>query len=344
MLTVFDHLPDGLLDLSAADLHLKLPGPSLIHLPGRREQPLFVSVLLHGNEDTGWQAAQAVLRKYAESGLPRSLSLFIGNLEAARLGQRRLDGQPDYNRVWPGAAPTDGPEWRMMSQVVDDMARRQVFASVDVHNNTGLNPHYACVNVLDDAFLHLATLFSRTVVYFIRPVGVQSAAFAKLCPSVTVECGKAGSSGSLDHATSFLEACLNLSAFPGHPVAAHDIDLFHTIATVKVPENLSFGFGRPELDIDFIPDLDHLNFRELERGAVLAQILAPDRACLEALDEEGRDVALRIFDCSDGRIRLRQPLMPAMLTRDERVIRQDCLCYLMERLPYRPETTATSQG
>jgi hypothetical protein len=27
-------------------------------------------------------------------------------------------------------------------------------------------------------------------------------------------------------------------------------------------------------------------------------------------------------------------LMPAMLTRDERVIRQDCLCYLMERLPY----------
>jgi len=24
--------------------------------------------------------------------------------------------------------------------------------------------------------------------------------------------------------------------------------------------------------------------------------------------------------------------MPAMLTRDERVIRQDCLCYLMERI------------
>jgi len=25
-------------------------------------------------------------------------------------------------------------------------------------------------------------------------------------------------------------------------------------------------------------------------------------------------------------------LMPAMLTRDKRVIRQDCLCYLMERI------------
>ena len=28
------------------------------------------------------------------------------------------------------------------------------------------------------------------------------------------------------------------------------------------------------------------------------------------------------------------PVMPAMLTLDERVIRQDCLCYFMERLVY----------
>jgi hypothetical protein len=31
---------------------------------------------------------------------------------------------------------------------------------------------------------------------------------------------------------------------------------------------------------------------------------------------------------------LKKSLMPAMLTRDTRVIRQDCLCYLMERIPY----------
>jgi hypothetical protein len=33
----------------------------------------------------------------------------------------------------------------------------------------------------------------------------------------------------------------------------------------------------------------------------------------------------------DGKIRLRVPVMPSMLTLDERVVRQDCLCYLMER-------------
>ena len=55
-----------------------------------------------------------------------------------------------------------------------------MFASIDIHNNTGLNPHYGCVNRLDPPFLHLATLFSRIVVYFKRPLGVQSAAFASV--------------------------------------------------------------------------------------------------------------------------------------------------------------------
>lgn len=338
MLTVYHHLPEGLLQLPASRLHERLPGPALIHLPGRREQPLFVSVLLHGNEDTGWLAIQAVLRKYAQTGLPRALSLFVGNLEAARMGLRRLDGQPDFNRVWPGAPETEGPEYRMMRQVVDDLARRHVFASVDVHNNTGLNPHYACVNVLSQPFLHLATLFSRTVVYFIRPLGVQSAAFARLCPAVTVECGKAGSAGSVEHAATFLEACLHLSGFPLHAVTPRDLDLFHTVATVKVPEALSFGFGAHGQDIDFVPDLDHLNFRELERGAILGRTRPGSRACLLAVDEEGRDVGARLFDCGSDQIRLKKPLMPAMLTRDERVIRQDCLCYLMERLHYSPST------
>ena len=334
MLTVYQQLPEGLMGCPATRLHEKLPGPSLIHLEGRKGAPLFVSVLLHGNEDTGWQAVQAVLEKCAGTGLPRPLSLFVGNLEAARQGVRRLEGQLDYNRVWPGSEVGDAPETRMMQQVVDDMANRQVFASVDIHNNTGLNPHYACVNDLGQDFLQLATLFSRTVVYFLRPVGVQSGAFAKLCPSVTVECGKAGSSGSMEHAVQFLEACLHLSEFPDHPVPPQDVDLFHTVATVKVPDHLSFGFGPLGHDIDFVQDLDHLNFRELKRGAVFGHARAGVGACLQALDEGGADVGPRLFDCSQGEIRLQVSLMPAMLTRDERVIRQDCLCYLMERLPY----------
>ena len=332
MLTQYDTLPPGLLDLPASRLREVLPGPALIHLPGRRTPPLFVSVLLHGNEDTGWLAAQSVLRKYAATELPRALSLFIGNVEAARSGLRRLDGQPDYNRVWPGSEEARPAELAMMQQVVDAMRARGVFASLDIHNNTGLNPHYACVNRLDQPFLHLARLFSRIVVYFIRPRGVQSAAFAEVCPAVTVECGKPGTPGSVEHAAAFMEACLHLSEFPAHAVAPHDIDLFHTVATVKVPERVSFGFGVATADIDFVPELDHFNFRELAHGDRLGRVRTDSVARLQAFDENGEDIGDRLFDYRRDEIALTRPLMPAMLTRDERVIRQDCLCYLMERI------------
>ena len=146
-------------------------------MPGRRGEPLFVSILLHGNEDVGLLAIQQVLREHPGQPLPRALSLFIGNVEAARRGVRRLDHQPDYNRVWPGADEDGLPEHSMMRGIVDEMRRRRVFASIDLHNNTGRNPHYSCINRLEDRQLQLASLFGRTVVVFERPHGVQSMGF-----------------------------------------------------------------------------------------------------------------------------------------------------------------------
>ena len=336
LLQELDYLPEGLLSLEATELSAHLQGrPTLIHLAGRQQPALFVTVLMHGNETTGWEAVRELLPRFDVAGgdqpLPRSLSLFISNVTAAEAGLRRLDGQPDYNRVWPGCEQSGTPEHAMMQQVVEIMRRRGVFASIDVHNNTGLNPHYACVNVIDHRFLHLATMFSRTVVYFIRPCGVQSMAMADHCPAVTLECGKPGQAHGTAHALEYLNACLHLAEHPQHPVAAHDIDLFHTVAIVKVPVELSFAFGRPDGDIVFADDLDRLNFREIARGTALGRVRDGVGVGLAVCDEQGRDVAERYFCVEQGELRLRLSVMPSMLTRDERVIRQDCLCYLMER-------------
>ena len=329
MLTELNAMPEGLLELPATKLHKQLDGPTLIHLPGRHPEPLFVSVLLHGNEDTGWEAVRQLLTKYQGRELPRALSLFIGNVSAAKKGVRRLEGQLDYNRIWKG----DGDaEHKMAQQIIETMRQRRVFASIDIHNNTGLNPHYACINVRDHRFLHLAILFSRTVVYFISPDAVQSMAFSELCPAVTVECGKVGQQHSTEHALQFVEAALHLDHFPETSVSAHDYDLFHTVATVKVPESVSFGFEPQGGELAFSPDLDHLNFRELPGGTLLAQ-LHSETARLEAWDESGADVSTRFFVSDNGSLKTRLPVMPSMLTLNAEVIRQDCLCYLMERLP-----------
>jgi len=332
MLKIIDHYPDGFLDIEAQHLHSILPHPTLIHLAGHRQPALFVAILLHGNEDTGLKAIQQVLKKYAGRELPRALSIFVGNVTAAREGVRRLDGQPDYNRIWPGTEH-DAPEQQAMADaVVKEMQQRGVFASIDIHNNTGLNPNYACVNTLDQRFLHLATLFSRIGVYFIRPKGTQSAAFAKLCPAIAIECSKPGNPEGVVRAAEVVNACLHLTDFPVHSVAAHDLDLFHTIGLVKIPEHISFQFGAGDVDLCLEPAIDHLNFTEIPAGTRLGttrQTAVP----LQVLDEAGNCVAERFFEVRHGELLTRCNVVPAMLTLDERVIKQDCLCYLMERLP-----------
>ena len=162
MLTVLDHLPENILDKEAHELIEVLSGPTLIHLTGKLSRPLFVSVLLHGNETTGFYAVQRLLKKYQQQDLPRSLSIFIGNVEAAAVNQRRLDRQADFNRIWPGTEEDYLAEAHMMKQVVEIMAEKNVFASIDIHNNTGLNPHYGCINLLDKKYLSLAGMFSNT--------------------------------------------------------------------------------------------------------------------------------------------------------------------------------------
>lgn len=331
-LRVLEFLPEALLSAESTELVRPLGGPSLIHLKGRSDPPLFVSVLQHGNETTGWQAIQSILHKYAGKQLPRSLSILVANVGAAAMGVRRKDGEPDFNRCWPGGDTGEHAFYKVTRQVFDQMKKRGVFASVDLHNNTGLNPHYGAINRLDHRFFHLATLFSRTVVFFTAPRGVQSIAFSELCPSVTLECGQVGQSAALQHAIDYIEACLHLDHIPEKQVASHDMDLFQSLATIRIPEHLSFSFGPGNADISLASDLDHLNFRELPANTVFGHAHNKKEQCLYAQNSDGQDISREIFGCEDGQIRLLRPFMPAMLTLDHRIVRQDCLCYLMERI------------
>lgn len=324
-LTILDHLPERFFEVSAADLYTILPGPTLIHLSGRRPEPLFVSVLLHGNEDVGLRAVQRLLS--TGGSLPRTLSIFFGNIDAARRNVRRLDGQPDYNRVWLAG---NTPEHALMANVVSEMRSRHPFASVDLHNNTGHNPYYACVTELRHPDLHLASMFSRTAVFFRLPQGVQTMAFSAHCPSVTCECGRTGDEGGVMRAAEFLAACLHLSEVPAHAVPAGDIHLFHTVATLKVEPHATLSFNGQPADLRFRADFDWFNFQELPPGTLFGN--SSQAGHLKVFDDRGRDVTGTYLEWIAGELRLRRQVMPSMLTLDQEVIRQDCLGYFMERL------------
>lgn len=323
-------LPEGLLDLGARDLHRRLPGPTLLRLPGRRERPLFTAVLQHGNETVGWDAVRALLGAYRGRSLPRTWWVFIGNVHAARHDARRLDAQPDFNRCWPGATTARTPVHDMLEGLTDLARRHRPVASIDVHSNTGRNPHYAAVNALRPASLNLAALFSRTALFFTVPGGVQSAAFETFCPSVTVECGVVGNEAGTAHAFRYLDACLHLESVPSHRLHHGDLALYRTVARITVPPEVEFGFGEPGAALNLAPDLDALNFHPVPAGTALGRVVQGLDGPVRAHDLEGRDVTSRYFGIHNGELVTTRPVTPSMLTLNHTVIRQDCLGYLME--------------
>jgi succinylglutamate desuccinylase len=333
-LNQIDSFPQELLEISIERLYTLFPGPTLLHLQGKRPEPVFISVLLHGNESTGLHVIQGLLKKYQHSVLPRSISILLANTQAARYGKRTLDGQSDYNRVWPGTAEPNVQEAIVMQKVVNEMERRNVFASIDIHNNTGLNPHYACINKLENHFLQLAVLFGPTVVYFLTPKGVQSMAFSKLCPAVTLECGKPNFASGTDHALDYISAVLHMESISNDPILPQYIKLFHTVARIQVPEDVTFSFTDQNANILFKRELYKMNFSEIPADTCFGIVHSNNDARLFAFNDNDEELGEKLFYINNQQIKLKKPMMPAMLTLDEAIIRQDCLCYLMERLPY----------
>jgi hypothetical protein len=70
----------------------------------------------------------------------------------------------------------------------------------------------------------------------------------------------------------------------------------------------------------------------LPTGTLLGRYNEVKLPRLQVIDEQGRSVADAYLRYEDGAIRLASRIMPSMLTLDKRVIRQDCLCYFMERM------------
>jgi succinylglutamate desuccinylase len=324
-------IPQELLDAKTDELHRIIPNPTLIHLSGKKTQPIFISVLQHGNEPTGFLALQALLKKYQSHDLPRSISIFFGNTQAASQNQRRLNNQPDFNRIWPGTELPLTIETGIASEIVTIMQQKCPFASIDIHNNTGLNPHYACINKLENRFLQLASFFSRLIVYFTRPKGVQSAAFAEFCPAVTLECGKPGQKYGVKHAFDFLDTILHLEELSDNAVNPRNIDLFHTVARVKVKDDIDFSFQN-QASLMLNTDLEWMNFTEIPASTPLGRVNHQTPLPLTAINEQGQDVSNDFFSINNLELQIRRQTMPSMLTLDEQVIRQDCLCYLMERI------------
>jgi succinylglutamate desuccinylase len=335
-LNIINELPDAFLDISYRDIEKVFEQPTLIHLKGNKSPALFVSILLHGNEFSGLEIMQEIFKKYkTDNGytLPRDLWLFVGNVNAAALGLRVKEGEVDFNRAWPGTPDPQTDRAKLIEKVFKTINQDSLFAAIDLHNNTGQNPHYGCITDVTEENKYLCTFFNHIGMVFKSPKGVSTMAFDGICPAITLECSTPGNKPAKEKAFALLDDLMHMDHFPTKSLAKHDLQLVKNSATVKINQNVSFCFeddsnSISDTDLTIVKNFDHHNFTMLEKGEVFAYTKV-DKPLL-VISPEGEDITHEIIHNKNGSLSLRTAMMPAMITMDKSIVLQDCLCYLLE--------------
>lgn len=327
-LDTMENLPEAISSLNTMrEIRSVFPNPTLIHCKGRTEKAVFVCLLQHGNETTGFHVLK-LLQKHLESHTPiKSLYLFVSNVSAAEKGKRFLPDQQDFNRCW---GDGDGPEQRLFQKVREALPE-DLFATIDIHNNTGKNPYYACVSQLNPEHIYLGSLFSRTLVYFTSPPNALSRTFSEKMPSVTLECGNNENKEGIEKAFQLVLDALALDSLEGHE-HHNSVEVYQTIGKIVVPHGNSYSFDGSEALIVFPQDFENLNFSPLKKDFPLAETTSSDSSPLRVLDNEGSDDTDRFLTLKNGSLLLARELTPSMLTTQRDVIEKDCLGYLMQKM------------
>lgn len=334
----YDELAPLLDGAGDEELLVRLAKPTLLRLPGRDpgRPARFVSMLLHGNEDSGYRAVLRLLRRRPLFDFP--LWLFIGNVRAAHehgwFAHRYLDDQEDFNRVW-GLSPDEltTRQRRVAAAVLAEVTEQPLEAGLDIHNNTGANPPYALVPVRGDRTEALAAVCSDTVVFWNRRVHALMESLSPHCPAVSVECGLPGIEAHHQYAERALGRFIDCDDIGQAPPPRR---VYELLATVQVRPEVAFAFGGvldEPIDFVLVPGLDGHNFSRVPAGTVLGHV-PPGAAmplCAEAMD--GADLTDQYFAVRpDGAVVLRDEVVPAMMVTTVQQARRDCLCYLARRL------------
>lgn len=326
-LDYLDSLPENFFELDHKSLFDVIKGPTIIRLKGELDPPMFVTVLQHGNELSSFYAVQKFLK---EKKLRRSVILFICNPEAAFNEVRQLDGCLDFNRVW---VPGDSAQHRIASEVLHYAKKENIFLSVDLHNNTGKNPYYACINKLETSFLKLAALFGKHVIYFEKPSEVNSMAFAKICPAVTLECGQSMDPKGIDKMVDYLTILNDIESFDELRYDRHSFHVFQTVGRIKVIQTASidFDFSHTGSDISFVQNIDELNFSLVKPGQIFAYC-PPHHEGIYVIDDNDQVITDKYFEFDENHLLTsKREFIPAMLTKNSSVAKSDCLGYIMEK-------------
>lgn len=314
---------NSLIKLPAEELASALHSPTVFDFSIENQAPFFISVLLHGNETSGWDALRELVREdYQNKHLP-SCVILVGNVQAAQHSKRMLDGQPDFNRIWEGGS---SPYAKWADDVISFIEAKRPWFALDVHNNTGPNPHHSIVTSIDTTTMSAARLFSQTAIFAQQPPGVLTRRTSGFCTSITIEAGLPQDPESAARARAYISTLWDTGTVPH--VDTSDQELFQNNVRVLIENADTITDDQVP---KFAPKLYRFNFKKIPEGTELARLVV-DHARLRAVDEDQRDQTRSFLSYKGKNVSLRRDTILSMYTEDPRIARQDCVCYFLEPL------------
>ncbi len=311
-----------------------LNGPSWIHIPGRdATRKRLVVTLLHGNEPSGVRAVHGWLAGEREPAV--DTVVYLGSVTAALaktgFAYRSLPGERDANRCH--GEFVDDRQGRIARDFTRLFTQHSFEALIDIHNNTGHNPAYGIGYGADPARMNLTTLFADWYMNSDLQMHTLVEMTQAHCPSISVECGRAGDPAADAAALAGLERFLHLPELHlDAPPPATLRTLQHpTRVHVRPDASMAFGDGpRSDADITLREDIDRHNFDELPPGVVLGWVRDGVSWPIAAYRSEHRDISTDLFQVERGLLKTRRTMIPVMMTTNSAVARSDCLFYAME--------------
>jgi hypothetical protein len=309
--------------------------PALLSLPGEVPGPArLISVLLHGNEDSGFRALCDWLRDGPITRQP--LWMFIGNVRAASqngwFADRYLDDQEDFNRVW-GIEPATTRMRLCAKEVLAIVTAGPLEAAIDIHNNTGDKPMYAILPQPDEATNALAATLADIGLKWGTQQHTLMQALQPTCPAVAIECGMAGVPEHVALARKVIEQFVAAETFAGAGAPRRMLEVRYR---VEVRREVAFDFAEEladEHDFAITPGLDSANFEFLESGTRLGWVTPGTDVPVCVVDDAGADATSAFVQVEpSGEVTLTRSVIPAMMTRTWEQTRRDCLFYVLADL------------
>ena len=307
-----DRFDERLSRIEARDLHRFLPKATVFDLRWDNVQPFFISTLLHGNETSGWDA----VRRFVTDCPDASIVLFIGNVDAAAQQMRHLPDEADFNRIW-----RQQPWHSELARLLDLF---DPWCGIDIHNNSGPNPHYSVVTDTSASTLALAALFSNKVIFTDHTLDILAHAVSSHCPALTVETGTVDDPTSEQRAYDFLKQLNELRRVPETPKC--ELETYETIGIVRVEHENGSLENFPRFD----ESLKRKSFTTLPAGTPFIDCLPSGWQVKVSDPAHNLDLTHDFLEFHESSAFVKREVVMSMFTNTPLLAIQDCVCYFLK--------------